>query len=167
MPRPNLNPQTGVSSRPERSAVEGPGVRLSAFPNSPSKPQPPNRSVIPTGAKRSGGTCCAPVGVPEFSAKPQPPNRCVIPTERTRISCHAALDKTTCAHFRKEGRMRCTNATKIHRKSGVAQWRDLPFLIRRIGSEWKRKPTLCHPERSRGICSSADPSWKCFSTGVA
>jgi hypothetical protein len=23
---------------------------------------------------------------------------------------------------------------------------------------------LCHPERSRGICSSADHSWKCFST---
>jgi hypothetical protein len=25
-------------------------------------------------------------------------------------------------------------------------------------------PLLCHPERSRGICSSADPSWICFST---
>jgi hypothetical protein len=25
--------------------------------------------------------------------------------ERTRISCHAALDKTACALFRKEGRM--------------------------------------------------------------
>jgi hypothetical protein len=23
---------------------------------------------------------------------------------------------------------------------------------------------LCHPERSRGIRGSADPSWKCFST---
>jgi hypothetical protein len=40
--------------------------------------------------------------------------------ERTRISCHAALDKAACAPFRKEGRMTCTNATKIHRKSGVA-----------------------------------------------
>src|SRR5882757_9304703 len=27
---------------------------------------------------------------------------------------------------------------------------------------WKRFPSLCHPERSRGICGSADPSWKCF-----
>jgi hypothetical protein len=27
-----------------------------------------------------------------------------------------------------------------------------------------RCPFLCHPERSRGICSSADLSWKCFST---
>jgi hypothetical protein len=25
-----------------------------------------------------------------------------------------------------------------------------------------RCPFLCHPERSRGICSSADLSWKCF-----
>jgi hypothetical protein len=49
--------------------------------------------------------------------------------ERTRISCHAALDKATCAPFRKEGRMNCTNATKFHRKSGVAQWRDLLFLF--------------------------------------
>jgi hypothetical protein len=40
--------------------------------------------------------------------------------ERTRISCHAALIKTACAPFRKEGRMKCTNATKVHRKSGVA-----------------------------------------------
>src|ERR1700688_4549261 len=29
---------------------------------------------------------------------------------------------------------------------------------------WMGCPPLCHPERSRGICSSADPSWKCFST---
>jgi hypothetical protein len=27
-----------------------------------------------------------------------------------------------------------------------------------------RRPLLCHPERSRGICGSADLSWKCFST---
>ena len=45
--------------------------------------------------------------------------------ERTRISCHAALDKAACAPFRKEGRMMCTNATMFHRKSGVAEWRDL------------------------------------------
>jgi hypothetical protein len=29
---------------------------------------------------------------------------------------------------------------------------------------WHHNLPLCHPERSRGICSSADPSWKCFST---
>jgi hypothetical protein len=38
--------------------------------------------------------------------------------ERTRISCHTALDKAARAPFRKEGRMKCTNATKFHRKSG-------------------------------------------------
>src|ERR1700756_104136 len=26
-----------------------------------------------------------------------------------------------------------------------------------------RCPLLCHPDRSRGICGSMDPSWKCFS----
>jgi hypothetical protein len=31
--------------------------------------------------------------------------------------------------------MKCTNATKANRKSGVAQWRDLRFIIRRIESE--------------------------------
>jgi hypothetical protein len=25
---------------------------------------------------------------------------------------------------------------------------------------------FCHPERSRGICSSAGPSWKCFQQNV-
>jgi hypothetical protein len=40
--------------------------------------------------------------------------------ERTRISCHAALDKAACAPFRKEGRMKCTNGTKVNRKYGVA-----------------------------------------------
>jgi hypothetical protein len=38
--------------------------------------------------------------------------------ERTRISCYAALDMAACAPFRKEGRMKCINATKINRKSG-------------------------------------------------
>jgi hypothetical protein len=40
--------------------------------------------------------------------------------ERTRISCHAALDKTACAAFSKESRMKFDNATNINRKSGVA-----------------------------------------------
>ena len=38
--------------------------------------------------------------------------------ERTRISCHAELDKDACAPFREERRMKCVNATKINRKSG-------------------------------------------------
>jgi hypothetical protein len=40
--------------------------------------------------------------------------------ERTRISCHAALETTTCAAFSKESRMNFANATNINRKSGVA-----------------------------------------------
>jgi hypothetical protein len=49
--------------------------------------------------------------------------------ERTRTSCYAALDKTACAAFRKESRMKLANATNLDRKSGVAQWRDLLFLF--------------------------------------
>jgi hypothetical protein len=45
----------------------------------------------------------------------------------TRISCHAALETTACAAFSKESRMKIANATKLNRKSGVAQWRDLRF----------------------------------------
>jgi hypothetical protein len=48
--------------------------------------------------------------------------------ERTRISCHAALDMTTCAPFRKERRMKFAEATNLNRKSGVAQWRDLRLI---------------------------------------
>jgi hypothetical protein len=50
--------------------------------------------------------------------------------KRTRISCHAALDKTVRAPFLKERRMMFANATNIHRKSGVAQWSDLRFSSR-------------------------------------
>jgi hypothetical protein len=40
--------------------------------------------------------------------------------ERTRISCHAPLDKAACAPFFKERRMMFASATKFNRKSGVA-----------------------------------------------
>ena len=56
-------------------------------------------------------------------------SRLAVEPERTRISCHAALDKTACAAFRKESRMKLANATNLHRKSGVAQWRDLRFAL--------------------------------------
>jgi hypothetical protein len=49
--------------------------------------------------------------------------------ERTRISCHAALDKAAYAPFRKEGRMKFGRATEFNRKSGGAQWRDLLFVL--------------------------------------
>jgi hypothetical protein len=47
--------------------------------------------------------------------------------ERTRISCCAAVDRSACAAFRKESRMKFANATKLNRKSGVAKRRDLQF----------------------------------------
>ena len=46
---------------------------------------------------------------------------------------YAAPDTTTCAAFSKESRMKFANATKINRKSGVAQWREIcgsPRLLR-------------------------------------
>jgi hypothetical protein len=50
-------------------------------------------------------------------------------TERTRISCRAVLDSATCAAFVKESRIKIANVTKLNRKSGVAEWRDLRFLF--------------------------------------
>jgi len=48
--------------------------------------------------------------------------------ERTRISCFAALARTTGAVSRKGNRMKMINATSLDRKSGEALWRDLRFL---------------------------------------
>jgi hypothetical protein len=45
----------------------------------------------------------------------------VTSSERTRISCHAALERTTCAPFSKERRMKLANATNFNRKSGEAE----------------------------------------------
>jgi hypothetical protein len=41
---------------------------------------------------------------------------------------YAPLDAAECAAFRKNSRMKFVNATKLDRKSGVAEWRDLRFL---------------------------------------
>jgi hypothetical protein len=48
------------------------------------------------------------------------PNRTEVSSrpKRTQISCHTALDKAASAPFRKEGRMKCDSAIKLHRKSG-------------------------------------------------
>jgi PHP domain len=50
--------------------------------------------------------------------------------ERTRISCHAAPDKTAYAPFFKERRMVFANATNFYRKSGGAEGRDPRCAIR-------------------------------------
>jgi hypothetical protein len=47
----------------------------------------------------------------------------------------AALDTTACAAFSKESRMRCAEATKLHRKSGGRP--TTAFAI------WTRKPRRC------------------------
>jgi hypothetical protein len=52
------------------------------------------------------------------NAESHPPQNCHL--DRTRISCHAALDMAACAAFVKESRMKCANAIKFHRKSGGA-----------------------------------------------
>jgi hypothetical protein len=57
-------------------------------------------------------------GNTEFTLKTKLSSR----PERTRISCHAALETTACAAFSKESRMKFSNATNTNRKSGVAQW---------------------------------------------
>jgi hypothetical protein len=35
-------------------------------------------------------------------------------------------------------------------------------VIATVRTKWKRKPPLCHPERSRGICSFPPPSIECL-----
>jgi hypothetical protein len=57
-------------------------------------------------------------GEAEGSAVPRTLLGNVFSTERTRISCHAALDMATCAAFGKESRMKIANATKLNRKPG-------------------------------------------------
>jgi hypothetical protein len=53
----------------------------------------------------------------------------------------------TCAAFSKESRMKLANATNLHRKSGVAQWRDLlcAFPERNCSNE-----SLLSSSRARG-----------------
>src|ERR1700722_11721933 len=67
-------------------------------------------------------------------------------SSRTRISSHAAPYKATCAPFRKEGRMRCTNATKFHRKSGGAEPRDLRVKGPLLETFFHHLQN-CHPDR--------------------
>ena len=58
--------------------------------------------------------------------------------ERTRISCHTAPETWPRVRLSvRERRMKCTNATKVNRKSGGAEWRDL-----RCASRPSRIPRL-------------------------
>jgi hypothetical protein len=77
--------------------------------------------------------------------------------ERSRGICSAPLGPP------KSSFQTPTPKQKCHPDRSVAKWRDLLFIVRIIEPQWKRYPPHCHPVRSRGICSSTDPSWKCFS----
>jgi hypothetical protein len=54
------------------------------------------------------------------SPQPFPCDRIVIPTGAYPDFLLRSTGQGPCAPFRKEGRMKFDNATKIHRKSGVA-----------------------------------------------
>src|ERR1700677_2593421 len=111
----------------------------------------PNRSVIPTGAKRSGGTCCSSSKVSNLNRSATLPF--VIPSEAEG----SAVSRTF------PGDVFPLTKQKCHPDRSEAEWRDLLFILQSIESESKRYPPLCHPERSRGICGFADLSWRCFS----
>ena len=83
--------------------------------------------------KRIGGTCCVSLATDTLAAPNGKKRRvecCDIPLKPkpglTPISCHAVLERSACAPFSKERRMRCINATGLHRKSG--QWGTQPSL---------------------------------------
>src|SRR5271163_706423 len=55
----------------------------------------------------------------------------------TPISCHAVLERSARAPFVKERRIKCINATSLHRKSG--QWGTQPSLLAQFSdSIWHR-----------------------------
>jgi hypothetical protein len=75
------------------------------------------------------------------------PNKLSSRPKRTRISYLVALAATTYVAFRRERRTTFPNATKFHRKSGGAQWRDLLFLSRTITQTHKASRAHVFPPR--------------------
>jgi hypothetical protein len=64
----------------------------------------------------------------------------------TPISCHAVLDRSACAPIIKERRMRCINATSLHRKSG--QMGHPAFVASKASSHADCRPS------SLGFCTT-------------
>src|ERR1700733_7458026 len=64
-----------------------------------------------------------------------------------RISCHAVLDITACAAFRKESRMKLANPTNLDRKSGGRTPLGPPTLI----SLWMQQTPVLIPIRHRSF----------------
>jgi hypothetical protein len=67
-----------------------------------------------------------------------------------RISCTWAQETAACAAFIEESRMRCINATKLHRKSGGV---GHPSFV--VGTEFESRvvvsPLICGWDRVCGI----------------
>jgi len=105
-----------------------------------------------------------------------PPTLCH--PERTQISCFTATLATTYVVLPKENHMQSTEAATLDRKSGAAEGSAVRLSvfpnsscqpptpkprchpapavpIPRKPSPLRAPPTLCHPERSRGICVAA------------
>jgi hypothetical protein len=67
--------------------------------------------------------------------------------------------------------IRFCDALGVERRGGrgkpqIFHYATLSSSNRSLWKRRKRRSLLCHPERSRGICSSADLSWKCFPTAL-
>src|ERR1700733_12990640 len=81
----------------------------------------------------------------------------LIAKARTRISCHAAPERTACAPFHEERRMKHTEATRFHRKSGGGPTARLQPSPAGLGNRFRnivRAPEARHPE----IGSAAAPA---------
>ena len=166
-------PPSPLSSRPKRSEVEGSAVRPSPLPTSYSQTSTPNRGVIPTGAQRSGGTCCSsstpsdlmkaplsplssrpersvvegsavrPSSLPNLPIKPRSPSRSVIPSGPDFL--------LHCSHWRPRMWFSLKRTTYSRPKPQLSTGnpgkpRDLRCAIR-VPRPTGPQPLLCHPER--------------------
>src|SRR5450755_1513368 len=87
----------------------------------------------------------APIFIPDWSAAFNLSSR----PKRTRISCTRLQATTACAAFCEESRMKFASATKVHRKSGGAKWRDLQFAF--AVSQIRPPETLSPSQKPSGV----------------
>jgi hypothetical protein len=107
----------------------------------------PNKFVIPTGAQRSGGICGCLFLIPKKICHP----------DRTPNSCHATHDRTACASFCKESRMKLVNAIELDRNSGERSGGTcFVFPFPQTTLCW-----ICSSDRM-GAKSSISKTWRIF-----